>query len=192
MGCFFQNWRSISCSLRGSMLCMVLYLDCVSHQQLFEAVGARELSHHSHLRRRHRLLFGLWFRRVGHRCGGVRPQPELRGRWEGLRAWALACSWNQEVCHGAWGRAGRALAPAPTLAGQLARRAGQEPVQELAQSPLLVRGRRGSSRLLCLDRLFRRFPPSIYCPALARPARQPSRYMQKLMLVPRKFTTLPS
>ena len=41
MGCFFQNWRSISCSLRGSMLCMVLYLDfhCVSHQQLFEAVG---------------------------------------------------------------------------------------------------------------------------------------------------------
>ena len=31
-----------------------------------------------------------------------------------------------------WGRAGRALAP--TLAGQLARRAGQEPAQELAQS----------------------------------------------------------
>ena len=56
----------------------------------------------------------------------------------------------------------------------------------------IVRGRRGSSRLFCLDRLFHRFPPSIYCPALVRPTCQPSRYMQKLMLVPRKFTTLPS
>ena len=52
----------------------------------------------------------------------------------------------------------------------------------------IVRGRRGSSGLLCLDRLFHRFPPSIYCPALVRPARQPSRYMQKLMLVPRKLS----
>ena len=52
------------------------------------------------------------------------------GVWEGLRAWALACFWNQEVCHGAWGRAGRALA----RAGQLALWAGQEPAQELAQS----------------------------------------------------------
>ena len=57
---------------------------------------------------------------------------ERRGRWEGLRAWALACSWNQEVCRSAWGRTGRALAPA--AAGLLARRAGQEPPQELAQS----------------------------------------------------------
>ena len=188
MGCFFQNWRSISCSLRGSMLCMVLYLDfhCVSHQQLFEAVGARELTHHSHLpassavppvpRARARL------QGREQQQQGVRPRLERWGLSEGLRAWVWVCSWNQVVCHGAWGRAGRALA----LAGQLA---WQESVQELAQSINIVRGRRGSSRLLCLDRLFHRFPPS---PALVRPTRQPSRYMQKLMLVPRKFTRLPS
>ena len=69
---------------------------------------------------------------------GVRPRPERRGRWEGLRAWVWACSWNQVVYHGAWGRAGRALAPA--AAGLLARRAGQEPAQELAQ-PLQHRPR---------------------------------------------------
>ena len=62
--------------------------------------------------------------------GREQQRPERRGRWEGLGAWVLACSWNQEVCHGAWGRAGRALA----RAGQLALRAGQEPAQELAQS----------------------------------------------------------
>ena len=134
MGCSFQNWRSISCSLRGSMLCMVLYLDfhCVSHQQLFEAVGARHLAHHSHLRRRHRRLLRFLGLGLGYRGGNSsnRPRPERRGLWEGLRAWVWVCSWNQEVCHGAWERAGRALA----LAGQLARWAGQEPAQELAQS----------------------------------------------------------
>ena len=60
---------------------------------------------------------------AGTAAAGRSPRLERRGPWEGLRAWALACSWNQEVCHGAWGRAGRALA-----------RAGQEPAQELAQS----------------------------------------------------------
>ena len=53
---------------------------------------------------------------------GVRPRLERRGLWEGLRAWVWVCSWNQVVCHGAWGRAGRALA----FAGQLAWRVGHE------------------------------------------------------------------
>ena len=61
----------MSCSLRGSMLCMVLYLDFhgVSHQQLFEAVGTRELAHHSHLRRRHRRFLRFLGLRLGYRGG---------------------------------------------------------------------------------------------------------------------------
>ena len=158
MGCSFQNWRSISCSLRGSMLCVVLYLDfhCVSHQQLFEAVGARKLAHHSHLRRRSGLGLGLFLE-----PGGL---PRRLGAGGGLWLWL-----------GSW-RGGR----------------GRNRRRSWRSRSNVVRGRRGSSRLLCLDRLFHRFPPSIYCPALVRPARQPSRYMQKLMLVPRKFTRLPS
>ena len=31
------------------------------------------------------------------------------GGRRGLRAWALACSWNQEVCHGAWRAGGGGL-----------------------------------------------------------------------------------
>ena len=152
MGCFFQNWRSISCSLRGSMLCMVLYLDFhgVSRQQLFEAVGSRELSHHSHLRRRHRLLFGLWLRRLGHRCSGY------RGGNSSSRAFGLS------RCGACWGGAGGIGA----AAGNWALVVQDQAVAVVRHGDLVsglhiggARGPAGAPSRLCQTRSPRRAPP---------------------------------
>ena len=193
MGCSFQNWRSISCSLRGSMLCMVLYLDfhCVSHQQLFEAVGARQLAHHSHLRRHHRRLLRFLGLGLGYRGGNSSNRAFGLGRSGGGcgRGFGLGFVLGTRRSAAALGsrRGGLWLWLGSWRGGR-----GRNRRRSWRSRSNIVRRRRGSSHLLCLDRLFRRFPPSIYCPAPVRPARQPSRYMQKLTLVPRKFTRLPS
>ena len=110
---------------------------------------------------------------------GVRPRLERRGLWEGLRAWVWVCSLNQVVCHGAWG-GGRGGLWLRLWLGSWRGGQGRSRPRSWRSRSNIVR-----SCLLCLDRLLHRFVPSIYCPALVRPARQPSRYMQKLMLVPR-------